>query len=229
MSRSAELSDSARRLEERLQETVVRCGRKRADVTLVAVSKTRPLSDIRALAELGVTDFGENRVQEAASKLEGARPDGISLHLIGHLQKNKAKRAAELFDVIHSVDSLELAVKLGQAASAIGKTLPIFVQIDLAGEATKHGLPETELDAVVAEVTEQASVELEGFMCIPPFASDNERTRPYFARLRELGERHGLAALSMGMSHDFEVAIEEGATHVRVGTALFGAREVQTL
>ena len=202
---------------------------------LVAVSKTHPAERIREAFEVGQLDFGENKVQEGETKIEALgslRSAGLRFHLIGHLQSNKAKKAVGLFDVIHSVDSLDLARKLAATAAELGKVQEVLVQADLAGEATKHGVSDGALLPALEALRALPGLRVQGLMILPPFADDPEQTRPYFRRLRELRDRaasEGLLAgseLSMGMSHDFEVAIEEGATIVRVGTAIFGERKV---
>ncbi len=213
---------------ERIERAAERAGRSASDVTLVAVSKTRPARDIDAAARLGLRHFGENRVQEAAGKLPQVQASGITAHLIGHLQGNKARTAAGLFPVIQSVDSAKLAERLHRLADA---PLSVFVQADLAGEAGKSGVPEAELPETLERMAELDRLRTRGLMLLPPFHPDPEGARPWFARLRELALR--LAAggllpdppeLSMGMSHDFEAAIGEGATLIRVGTAIFGPR-----
>ena len=209
-------------VEERIQQAVQRCGRSRGDVTLIAVTKVFPASVIRDAYELGLREFGENYVQEfqgkanAVSDLIGAR-----FHLIGHLQSNKSKIASELFDVIQTVDTPKLAQRL----DAAGKPLDVFLEVKLSAEDSKSGALPPELPALIDAVKRCSHLRLTGLMTMPPWSDDAEPSRPYFRALRLLGEQHGLAALSMGMSHDFEVAIEEGATHIRVGTALFGRRK----
>ncbi|HXH06822.1 MAG TPA: YggS family pyridoxal phosphate-dependent enzyme, partial [Vicinamibacterales bacterium] len=204
-----------------------------ASIRLVAVSKGFGPEHIRAAAAAGQRDFGENRVQEALQKIGAAADLGITWHLVGHLQSNKVRKAVGPFRWIHSVDRAELLVRLEQAAAAAGAPLRVLVQVDLAGEPTKFGAPPAEARRIVEAAAGCRAVELAGLMVLPPFAEDPEVVRPYFARLRELRDefvREGaapagaLAELSMGMSHDFEVAIEEGATMVRVGTAIFGPR-----
>jgi hypothetical protein len=196
--------------------------REAADVTLIAVSKTRDAAAIRPLLDAGHRVFGENRVQEAADKwpaLRAAFPD-VTLHLIGQLQSNKADEAVALFDVIHSLDRPSLASALGKAMRAQGKPVPCFVQVNIGDEPQKGGCAVAELpDLLATAKTEQ--IEIVGLMCLPP--ADIEPA-PFFASLAELAERHGLKDLSMGMSDDFATAIMLGATHVRVGTALFGER-----
>lgn len=218
---------------ERIATAAARCGRESTEVTLVAVSKTHPTGAIREALSAGVADFGENRVQEAESKIPLLKDAGARWHLIGHLQANKARRAVRLFDVIHTVDSTSLAQRLDRACGdEQRKELQIMIQVDLAGEATKSGLAENKLSDLVKSVRQCPRLRLTGLMILPPFFEDPERVRPFFKRLRELrdeiqagghfGERGG--ELSMGMSHDFEIAVEEGATIVRVGTAIFGER-----
>jgi len=217
---------------ERLSRAATRAGRKPHEITLVAVSKTHPPEAVREAHAAGVRDFGENKVQEAQTKLPELRDLSDSRwHLVGHLQGNKARKAVSLFDRIHSVDSIPLALKLEQAAAEAGKTLDVLVQVDLAGEATKHGADEAHLFPLLEQMRGLRSVRATGLMILPPFADDAEASRPFFVRLRELRERaaaQGLllgAELSMGMSHDFEVAVEEGATLVRIGTEIFGERK----
>ena len=208
-------------------------GRNPDEVTLVAVSKTFDADHVRAAWAAGQRDFGENKVQEAEQKIAATRDlDGARWHLIGHLQSNKARKAAAPFAVIQSIDSLDLLQKVDSAAAAAGAAPEILIQADLAGEATKHGAAEQDLAAIARAALESRAVKLAGLMLLPPWNDNQEVTRPWFVRLREL--RDGLIAngipaealrhLSMGMSHDFEAAVEEGATMVRVGTAIFGKR-----
>jgi pyridoxal phosphate enzyme (YggS family) len=218
---------------ERIARASARAGRRAEEVTLVAVSKTFPAETVRDGFAAGLRHFGENRVQEAEAKaaaLADLRADGMVWHLVGHLQTNKARKAAALFDRIHSLDGLDLAQRLEHAAAAQGRTLWALVQVDLAGERTKFGLDEARLFPVLEGLRGFKSLRVAGLMTLPPLAEDPEGSRPYFRRLRELRDR-ALAEgsllgseLSMGMSHDLEVAVEEGATIVRVGSALFGAR-----
>lgn len=229
------LSERIAGVRDRIERAARRAGRDPAAVRLIAVSKTRPPEAIEAAAAAGIGDFGENRVQEAAAKLPRVTAT-ITPHLIGHLQKNKARAAVRLFPIIHSVDSAKLAARLsrivtGGLAPPGGGPLRILLQVDLAREATKFGVPESEASGVLETVTGLPGLDLRGLMLIPPWDSDPEAVRPWFARLRELAGAfagEGLLPadpeLSMGMSHDFEVAIAEGATMVRVGTALFGPR-----
>lgn len=198
-----------------------RSGRASGSVTLVAVSKRKPVEDIVAAYRAGQRDFGENYVQEfeAKSAEMPAMPEA-RFHLIGHLQGNKAKRAAKLFSAIHTVDSVKLATRLGRC----DETLDVFLELKLSEEATKSGMDAQLLEPVLEVVHSAPNLRLSGLMTMPPWTEDPELSRPYFRKLRELAESHGIAGLSMGMSGDLEVAIDEGATHVRVGTAIFGER-----
>jgi pyridoxal phosphate enzyme (YggS family) len=219
---------------ERIARAAERASRPPEWVRLVAVSKTHPVEAVREAFAAGVRDFGENRVQEAEPKI-AATSDlaaaGARWHLVGHLQSNKARRAAGLFALVQSIDSVELALRLARAAGEAGRTLGGLVEVDLAGEQSKFGLPEAELLQALAALRGEPGLRLDGLMVLPPLVEDPEAVRPYFRRLRALRDRalgEGLLAageLSMGMSHDFEAAVEEGATIVRVGTAIFGERQ----
>jgi PLP dependent protein len=218
---------------ERMARAAESSGRKPDEITLVAVSKTHPPSLIAEAFEAGLRDFGENRVQEAAGKIESLaalRARGLRWHLIGHLQSNKARRAVSLFDRVDSLDGALLGERLDRAAAESGHVLPVLVQMELGGEASKSGLEEAELFPVLESLREHASLRVEGLMTIPPPTDDPESARTFFRRLRECRDRAAAAGLlhgrtlSMGMSHDYEVAIEEGATMVRIGSALFGER-----
>jgi pyridoxal phosphate enzyme (YggS family) len=227
------IDENIRCVQARLTRAAAACGRNPEEITLVAVSKTFPCESISAAVAAGLRNFGENRVQEAESKIPHCPSmPCLTWHMIGHLQSNKAHRAVELFDVIQSVDSVKLAGKLSQACLAFGKNISVFVQADLGLEETKFGAERDEVADIVAAILELQGLHLDGLMTIPPYFEDPERTRPYFVALRELRrsleQGHpgclGRGQLSMGMSHDFEVAIQEGATLVRVGTAIFGER-----
>ncbi len=217
-------------IRERMARAAERAGRRVNEITLVAVSKTFPEEAIRAAYEAGLRDFGENRVQEFEAKHSKIADLDATWHLIGHLQSNKAKRAAQLFNHVDSVDSVALAQKLDLAADDQEKRLPVLIEVHLGGERTKSGVAETDLPALAQAVSTLAHLDLRGLITVPPYSDDAERVRPYFRKLRELrdqlSQRLGrlLPTLSMGMSHDFEVAIEEGATEIRIGTALFGQR-----
>ncbi len=228
-------SDIASRLggiRSRIASAARRAGRDPGEVRLVAVSKTCPAGDVRLAAGAGQVDFGENRVQEALQKIGETADLPLRWHLIGHLQSNKARKAAASFAWIHSIDRLDLLDAVDRAAADAGAAPRILVQVDLAGEPTKHGAALDAVRAVVERAVGARAARLAGLMLLPPFLEDPEAVRPYFRQLRDLRDAlvgHGvpapaLAELSMGMSHDFEVAVEEGATMVRVGTAIFGPR-----
>ena len=207
---------------DRIESAAARAGRDPRAITLVAVTKVFPASAIREAYEAGVMDFGENYVQEFESKEPEVRDlAGARFHLIGHLQSNKARRAVELFQVIETVDSAKLARRLDETA----RPLEIMLEVKLSAEEAKSGANPAELPALIDSVRASKNLRLLGLMTVPPWTEDGEESRPYFRRLRELGSQYGLPHLSMGMSHDFEVAIEEGATFIRIGTALFGKRK----
>ena len=220
---------------ERIARAVKRAGRRTEDIALMAVSKTNPPENIRAAYDAGLRLFGENRVQEFAGKAEALRDlHDAEWHMIGHLQTNKAARTAELFHAVDSVDSLKLAEKLDAAARNLGRKLNVLVEINVGGETAKSGVaPDSQdLEELLSAAPRLEALRFRGLMTVPPFADDPERARPYFRKLRELRDTiaaRNLSAvsmdqLSMGMSHDFEIAIEEGSTCVRVGTAIFGRR-----
>jgi hypothetical protein len=204
----------------RIEAACMKAGRKREEVTLVAVSKTFPAEAVTNAIAAGATHVGENKVQEAREKKPLVQGNA-RWHLIGHLQSNKAKDAVRLFDVIETVDSVELAEKLGKAALAIGKKQEILIQVNVGREEQKSGADPTDVPALAREMAGIDGISLRGLMAIPPF---DQEPRPYFRSMRELQQRTGVAELSMGMSEDFEIAIEEGSTIVRVGRAIFGAR-----
>jgi pyridoxal phosphate enzyme (YggS family) len=215
------LRESVVAVRERIERAAARADRDPSGITLVAVTKLFPAQAICDAYQLGLRDFGENYVQEFERKLpQAAALEGARFHLIGHLQSNKAHRAAEIFHVIQTVDSPKLARRLSEA----GKPIEVMLEVKLSPEEAKHGAQSEGLPELIASVRACANLRLTGLMTMPPWSDDPEESRPYFRRLRELAERHGLAGLSMGMSHDLEAAIEEGATTVRVGTALFGRR-----
>ncbi len=216
----------------RIARAADRAKRDPTSVRLVAISKTYSVDHVRAAAEAGQVDFGENKVQEALAKIDQTTDLSLRWHLVGHLQSNKAKKAGARFDVVHSIDDVALIAKLDEAAIAADRRLDVLVQVDLAGEATKHGAGEHELLPIFEAARSAQAVRVVGLMLLPPAADDPEESRPFFRRVREVRERlrdQGVDAsllteLSMGMSHDFEVAIEEGATLVRIGAAIFGSR-----
>jgi pyridoxal phosphate enzyme (YggS family) len=221
----------------RIEKVARGAGRDPALIKLIAVSKTHPPDVLRRAIEAGANDLGENRVQEADAKILELGRDAVRWHLIGHLQANKARRAVMLFDVIHSLDSATLARRLDRLCQEIGREeLPVLIQVDLGDEATKSGVSESELPLMVSAIGGCERLRLIGLMTLPPFLDDLELVRPYFRRLRELRDAlkaqqafgAALGELSMGMSHDYSVAIEEGATFVRIGTAIFGERQAAT-
>ena len=212
-----------------------RAGRDPATVRLIAVSKTFSADHVRAAAAAGQVDFGENKVQEGVSKIDALTDLPLRWHLIGHVQSNKAKKAGARFNTIQSVDSADLLQRIDEGAAGAGRTVDLLVQVDLAGEATKFGAREDELHTILDRARTASSIRVTGLMIIPPVVDDPENARPYFRALKAVRDRllqagvapTMLADLSMGMSHDFEVAIEEGATIIRVGTAIFGGRIVR--
>jgi pyridoxal phosphate enzyme (YggS family) len=228
------LVDSIERVRARMRDAARRANRAMDEITLVAVSKTHPVESIQAAISCGLAEFGENRVQEADQKIPIVGREAARWHLIGHLQSNKARRAVELFDVIHSIDSAALAMRLDRICEEIQReTLPVLIQVDLGHESTKSGVDEDSVRDVVSAVRECSRLKLTGLMTLPPFFDEVERVRPYFRRLRDLRDKlqaessfaNQRGELSMGMTNDFEIAIEEGATMIRVGTAIFGERE----
>jgi PLP dependent protein len=229
------IPDNLRRIRERMEAAAGRAGRTASDVLLMAVTKTHPPERIREAHAAGLRLFGENRVQEFAGKAAAlADLTEVEWRMIGHLQTNKAGRAAELFHAVDSVDSLKLAEKLETAARHQNKTLAVLIEVNVGGEAAKSGVREDsrELDELLLAAPRLEALQFRGLMTVPPYTEDPEAARPFFRRLRELRDRLAerrlpavsLEVLSMGMSHDFEVAIEEGATCIRVGTAIFGKR-----
>lgn len=231
----AALQSRLARVRERIAAAATRSGRDPSQVRLVAVSKTFGADAVRAAARAGQVDFGENKVQEALQKMAETTDLQIRWHLIGHLQSNKARKAATNFAAVHSIDSLSLLEAVDRAAEADGHRVDTLVQVDLAGEIGKHGAPTKELEAILEAGRRCRAARIVGLMLLPPAADDPEEVRPYFRSLRELRDRlvtsgtgkAMLAELSMGMSHDFEIAVEEGSTLVRVGSAIFGERSYQ--
>jgi hypothetical protein len=229
---SQQIRDNLSRVQERIAGTARRAGRRGEEITLIGVSKTHPVEAIRAAYEAGLRHFGENRVQEWEGKCASIGDLQATWHLIGHLQSNKAARAAGLFHTVDSLDDFGLAQRLERARREAdgSQKLRVLLEVRVEEEESKSGVKIEEAAALAGKVSGLSHVELAGLMCIPPFLEDPEKVRPYFRRLREVRDSlareigRELPALSMGMSHDFEVAIEEGATEVRVGTAIFGSR-----
>jgi pyridoxal phosphate enzyme (YggS family) len=214
-------SERLEKVERRIETALRRVGRTRSEITLVAVTKKFSADVIREAYAQGLRCFGENYVQEFEAKCPHLVDlTGAEYHLIGHLQSNKARPAAELFQVIETVDSEKLAGRLDQT----GRTLEVMIEVKLSHEGTKAGAAPETLSPLIEAIRSCANLRLTGLMTMPPWSDDPEVTRPYFRRLAELARKHGLPKLSMGMSHDLEAAIEEGATHIRIGTALFGPR-----
>lgn len=228
-----DIAQNIGKIQKQIAEAAHSCGRSPDEITLLAISKTFPEALILQAVEAGLRKFGENRVQEAENKILHIRGTlRLEWHLVGHLQSNKARRAVELFDVIHSVDSVRLASRISHAAVEMNKRQSVLLQVDLGREETKFGADPRQLRGLIEELSGLDGIRLDGLMTIPPFFEDPERSRPFYEKLRELrdtldaeqpgclGQKH----LSMGMSHDFEEAIREGATIIRVGTAIFGSR-----
>ena len=226
-----EIRERLARVLEQIARAAERAGRSEKDITLIAVSKTFDPVTVQQAVLAGAHDLGENRVLEALTKVSMVEGD-VRWHLIGHLQSNKARQAVETFDVIHTIDSVQLTDRLDRLAGETGRRPTVMVQVDLAHEPTKSGADEGDLPAIIKALDAARNLDFRGLMVIPPFFDSPEQTRPYFRRLRgileDLNRQRGadqkLTELSMGMSHDFEAAIEEGATMVRVGTAIFGSR-----
>ncbi len=231
------LAENIARVREKIAAAARHAGRDPQDILLMAVSKTVSLEAIREAYAAGVRLFGENRVQEFQAKSSAlANLSSTQWHMIGHLQSNKAAKAAELFSAVDSVDSLRLAERLNAAAQSMGKKIPILIEINIGGEAAKSGLPPDggELEEILQAAPRLENLSIDGLMTVPPFTEDPEQSRPFFRRLCELRDAINarnlpgvsMRTLSMGMSHDFSVAIEEGSTCVRIGTAIFGERRI---
>jgi pyridoxal phosphate enzyme (YggS family) len=229
------VAENVERLRERIARAANRVGRSGTEVALLAVSKTYPSAAIQAAYAAGIREFGENRVQEWEAKRAELAALDAKWHFIGHLQSNKARRAVQTFDLIDSIDTMALARKVDSAAAEENKRLPVLIEVHLGEEATKSGVAEAELHPLAQSLVALPRLELRGLMTIPPYLDEPDRLRPYFRKLRELRDAlsntlgRPLPALSMGMSHDFEIAIEEGATEVRIGSALFGERGPKSL
>lgn len=228
------IAENIENVQNRIKRAAEKVGRDAKEIKLVTVTKTVDVNRIKEAVEAGLRIFGENRVQEAQKKVASYElrvPSGkIEWHFIGHLQTNKAKYAVQLFDMIHSIDSTALAEELNKQAAKINKIQDALIEVKLSEEETKHGVPKNELMELIESTKDMKNLNILGLMTIPPFFDDAEKTRPYFRRLRELRDvavknGYNLPELSMGMSRDFEIAIEEGATMVRIGTAIFGERK----
>ena len=227
----AAVAERLAEVQRRCREACQRCGRDPEGVTLLGISKRQPLERVRAAIAAGLKVLGENQVQEAVSKSSSLAVD-VDWHLVGHLQSNKVKPAVRLFDTIHSIDRSKIARKIDGEAARQGRRIRGFVQVNLGAEPSKHGYPVEELFETIAPLAELRNLEIVGLMAIPPYEEDTDAAREWFRRLRQTRDdlltrsewRECPGWLSMGMSHDFEVAIEEGVTHVRVGTSIFGKR-----
>jgi hypothetical protein len=225
------IAQNLNRVRNEIADACARAGRDASSVALMAVSKTHPAEAILEAHAAGQTLFGENRVQEFAAKrdalstLHALRSTLYSFHLIGPLQNNKTAKAAELFTAVDTLTELKTAQRLNAAAQALNKTLPVLIEIKLSPEASKHGLAPESLPAFLDALKPLTNLRVDGLMTVPPYTDDPELARPFFARLRQLRDENGLRELSMGMSHDFPIAIAEGSTCVRIGTAIFGARD----
>lgn len=240
----ASIAENIRIVRERIEAAARRAGRDPVEIKLVAVSKTVDINRIKEAIDSGINIFGENRVQETKEKISNLKSqitpptpplnkggiEGVEWHLVGHLQTNKVKMAVMLFDLIHSVDSIRLAEEINSQAEKIGKKERVLIEVNLGGEETKYGISPAETTGLVMDMSKLKNISLEGLMTMPPFSAEPEDSRKYFRELRDLSkdiEKEGIRVkeLSMGMSNDFEVAIEEGATMVRIGTAIFGRRK----
>jgi len=226
------LKDRLERVQERIRQAARACSRPETDIRLVAVSKTMPVEIVKKAIESGMTDFGENYIQEAREKISTLSTYPVTWHYIGHLQSNKAKYAVRMFDLIHSVDSLKLAKELDKCAQKIDKRQDILIQVNVAKEDSKSGVYVEHASRLLKDISQLANIAVKGLMTMPPYFNAPEKVRPFFAALRQLRDQIknetipniSMAELSMGMTGDFEAAIEEGATMVRVGTAIFGER-----
>jgi len=226
------IKDNLLEVKERMKKAAERSGRNSNEIKLIAVSKTVDVHCIKEAIKAGHQLFGENRVQEARDKIKDIGRD-VKWHMIGHLQRNKVKYIFDLFDMVHSVDSIPLAHEIDRIGKKKGKVMDILVQVNISGEETKYGMEAAEMMKIIKEISNYEHISIKGLMTMPPFFNDPEDARPYFIKLRELKneiekqkvEGVSMEELSMGMSNDFEIAIEEGATMVRVGTAIFGERQ----
>ncbi|MDY6825520.1 MAG: YggS family pyridoxal phosphate-dependent enzyme [Thermodesulfobacteriota bacterium] len=227
------MKDTIESLRERMQDAAVRCGRDASAIRLIGVSKTKPVETVERGIRAGLADIGENYVQEARDKIAGLAAYDVTWHFIGHLQSNKAKHAVPLFEWIHTVDSVKLAREINKQAEKHGKVQKVLMEVNISGEAAKTGVAPQQAIELATEISTLPHLSLRGLMAMPPFFDDPDAARPYFAALRDLGETiaaEGLPnvrmdELSMGMTGDFEAAIAEGATMIRIGTAIFGGRQ----
>ena len=227
-----DIQHNLEQIRKKIEKKAGDCGRDPSSIRLVAVSKKKPAERIREAAKAGATSFGENYIKEAVEKIEALAALNLSWHFIGHLQSNKAGHAVKHFDLIHTVDSMKLASELNRQAEKIGKVQNVLIQVNISREATKSGISQEDVTDLVKDISLLPHIAVKGLMTMPPYVEDPEEARPYFRKLRLISEEIGkkgipdisMAELSMGMTHDFETAIEEGATLVRIGTAIFGER-----
>ncbi len=231
---AAHVAENLKRIHENIAEAAARVRREPGEITLVAVSKTWPLELTRQAYKMGETQFGENRIQDALPKIAAFRPENLRWHMIGHLQSNKARKAVEAFDLIQTLDSLHLAQLLEQYAAELGRRLPVLLQVNVSGEASKEGVSPEKVPELARQVLDLPHLEVQGLMTIAPRATTPEEVRPVFQGLRELRDKVRVTLpqsswqhLSMGMTDDYTVAIEEGATIIRIGRAIFGERELK--
>lgn len=222
----AGLIENISNIYKRISHAAMRAGRGPEDILLIAVTKGVSLETMKEAVDAGLRLFGENRVQETVKKIKDSAliSDNIKWHMIGHLQKNKARAAVRLFDLIHSVDSIELMGLINNYAGESGRVQKILIELKLSHEEAKHGIEKDKLGSLIKEARAMRSLAVEGLMTMPPYSDDPEKSRTYFRELRSLRDEHRLKELSMGMTNDFEVAIEEGSTMVRIGTGIFGER-----
>jgi PLP dependent protein len=226
------IKDNLDQIRAEISDTALTAGRKAEDLLLIAVSKKKTIADIRAAIEAGADNFGENYMQEAVEKIEAIGNDKVCWHFIGHLQSNKAQLAVKYFDYIQTVDSVKLAKEINKQAKAMNKIQKILIQLNIAHEDTKSGIDATEILNLAEQINAMENLSVQGLMCMPPFFDDPELARPYFKKLSQLRqkimdkgfERISMKHLSMGMSSDFKVAVQEGSTMVRIGTSIFGER-----
>jgi len=218
-----DIASNIRSIKKRVEAACERAKRDPNEVILLAATKDVPAELVEIAIQNGITKIGENRVQEADSKISKLKPKypQVTWHMIGHLQRNKVKRALEIFDIIESVDSRRLAEEISQRAAESGKQIAVFIEVNVSGEQSKFGIPEAEAVEFVKYVSGLKNLKVEGLMTVPPLFGDPEKARPYFKKLKVLGEKTGVACLSMGMTDDFEVAVEEGSNMVRVGRGIF--------
>ncbi len=218
------IKKNLKEIQEKIVKTCTRANRNPQEITLIGISKKQPLEKMKEAYKAGLRHFGENTVQEFLEKYNKL-PKDVTWHFVGHLQKNKVKRIMDKISFLHSLDSLPLAEEVEKRALQVGKIIHCFIEVNIGREKLKFGIDEKEIKNLLFQLKKSPHIKVIGFMCLPPFDLEVEKVRPYFSKLKKLGETYKLHNISMGMSHDFEVAVEEGATHVRIGEALFGKRK----